>query len=80
VLATLSARPNEAVLFTLMSLKDVTGAWDLAHSLELDDDRTWAELIKGYEKVDPTATLPIHRRLVDHELVNAGASQHGDWR
>ena len=22
----------------------------------------------------------IHRRLVDHELVNAGASQHGDWR
>ncbi len=28
-----------------------------------------------YEKIDSTATLPIHQRLVENELVEAGA-QH----
>jgi hypothetical protein len=31
--------------------------------------------VKAYESVDPVAVLPIHRRLVENELVEAGA-QH----
>lgn len=76
VMATLSQRPDDAVLFALVTLKDVNRAWDLAQSLALDDDRTWAELIEAYEKIDPIATLPIHRRLVEHELVEAGAQHY----
>lgn len=76
VITTLSQRPDEAVLFTLSTLRDVTRAWDLAHSLALDTDRTWAELIKAYEKVDPIATLPIHRRLVERERIEAGVQHY----
>lgn len=72
---TLSKRPDDAVLFTLLTSKDVNRAWGLANSLTLDTDRTWAELFKAYEKVDPVATLPIHRRLVERELIEAG-EQH----
>jgi uncharacterized Zn finger protein len=32
--------------------------------------------VKAYEKVDPIATLPIHRRLVENELVEAGAQHY----
>lgn len=59
------------------TLNDPGFAWNLAHSLALDSDQTWSELVKAYEKVDPIATLPIHQRLVENELVEAGA-QH--WR
>lgn len=76
VMATLSSSPSDAVLFTLLTLKDVTRAWGLALSLALDDDRTWAELIKSYEKIDPLATLPIYRRLVESELVRADAQHY----
>lgn len=76
VIATLASRPNEAVLFALLTLKDVHFAWDLAHSLTLDNDHTWNELIKAYEKVDALAVLPIHERLVDNELVEAGAQHY----
>lgn len=76
VMATLSDRPPEAVLFALLTLKDVRRAWDLAHALELDDDRTWSDLIKAYEKVDPVATLPVHQRLVERELVEAGVRHY----
>jgi hypothetical protein len=76
VMATLSTSPDDAVLFALLTLKDVNRAWALAQSLALDNDRTWTELIKAYEKVDPIATLPIHRRLVEHELVDPGAQHY----
>lgn len=76
VVATLAASPSDAVLFVLLTLKDVEFAWDLAHSLALDSDHTWGELIKAHEKVDPMAALPIHQRLVENELVNAGAQHY----
>lgn len=33
-------------------------------------------MIKAYEKVNPTAVLPIDRRLVEHQLVNASAQHY----
>lgn len=79
VLATLANRPRDAVLFALMTLKDVQFAWELAHSLALDCGQTWSELAKAYEKVDRLAVLPIHQRLVEGELVEAEPSTTG-WQ
>lgn len=77
VAATLAAaNPSEAVLFALLTLNDAAGAWELAHSLALDSEHTWAELIKAYEKIDQLAVLPIHQRLVENELLNAGAQHY----
>ena len=76
VLSSLSAIPRDAVLFALLTLKEPTFAWELAHSLALDSDQTWNELVKAYEKIDPLATLPIHRRLVETALVEAGAQHY----
>jgi hypothetical protein len=76
VVATLAASPSDAVLFALITLKDPEFAWNLAHSLALDSDHTWSELVKVYEKVDPLAVLPIHQRLVENELVEAGAQHY----
>lgn len=76
VLATLTNRPEQAVLFALGTLHDPHLAWNLASNLRTDDDHTWAEVIKAYEKVDPLATLPIHQRLVEHELVATGAQHY----
>lgn len=76
VMTTLAASPSDAVLFALLGLKEPALAWDLAHSLALDSDSTWNELVKVYEKVDPLAVLPIHRRLVEHELVDADAMHY----
>ncbi len=76
VVATLAASPSDAVLFALLTLKDVQFAWNLADTLTLDNDRTWNELIKAYEKVDPLAVLPIHQRLVETELVQTGAQHY----
>jgi hypothetical protein len=77
VAATLAATsPSDAVLFTLLTLKDAQAAWHLAHSLTLDSDHAWAEVAKAYGKVDPLAVLPIHQRLVEHELVEAGAQHY----
>lgn len=76
VVATLAASPNDAVLFALLSLKEPRFAWKLAHSLALDSNHTWSELVKAYEKVDPLAVLPIHQRLVENELVEAGAQHY----
>ncbi|MBF4162758.1 DUF6880 family protein [Nocardioides acrostichi] len=76
VVATLAASPRDAVLFALLTLKEPEFAWNLAHSLALDSDHTWSELVKAYEKVDPIATLPIHQRLVENELVEAGAQHY----
>lgn len=76
VVATLAASPRDAVLFALLTLKDAGFAWNLAHSLALDSDNTWSELLKAYEKIDPIPTLPIHQRLVENELVEAGAQHY----
>jgi hypothetical protein len=76
VLATLASAPADAVLFVLLTLKDARLAWDLAHSLHLDDDRAWHELIKAYEKIDPLAVLPIHTRFVEKDLVYADAQRY----
>lgn len=76
LVATLASSPSDAVLFALLTLKDVQFAWSLAHSLALESDHTWSELIKAYEKVDPLAVLPIHQRLVVNELVEAGAQHY----
>ncbi len=72
----LAASPRDAVLFALLSLKDVPFAWELAQSLGLDDDRTWSDLVKAYEKVDPVAVLPVLNRLVLSELVETGAQHY----
>lgn len=76
VVATLATSPRDAVLFALLTLKEPELAWKLAHSLALDSDDTWSELVKAYEKVDAIATLPIHQRLVENELVEAGAQHY----
>ena len=76
VVTTLAASPTDAVLFALLTLKEPEFAWNLAHSLALDSDHTWSELVTAYEKVDPLAVLPIHQRLVENELVEAGAQHY----
>jgi hypothetical protein len=76
VMERLAVSPRDAVLFALLSLKDAEYAWQLAHSLALDDDRTWSDLVKAYEKVDPLAVLPVLNRLVLRELVETGAQHY----
>lgn len=76
VMAELKASPRDSVLFALLTLNDTEYAWNLAHSLDLDDDATWAELVKAYEKIDPLAVLPIHRRLAENELIEARARNY----
>jgi len=76
VLAILATRPDQAVLFALHTLKDPHLAWKQAAALRLDDDHTWAEVAQAYEPIDALAVLPIHRRLVEHELVAAGVQHY----
>jgi hypothetical protein len=76
VVATLASSPRDAVLFALLTLKEPQFAWNLAHSLALDSDHAWAELVNAYEKIDPLAVLPVHQRLVENELVEAGAQHY----
>ncbi len=72
----MAARPRDAVLFALLTLKDASLAWDLAHTLGLEDDRTWNDLVKAYEKIDPLAVLSVMTRLVQNELVTADAQHY----
>lgn len=76
VVATLTASPRDAVLFALLTLRDVQFAWNLARSLGLDDGRTWSDLAKAYENVDALAVLPVLTRLVENELTEAGAQHY----
>jgi len=76
VVATLATSPSNAVLFALLTLKDAQFAWNLAHSLALDDDGTWRQLAGAYEKVHPLAVLPVLTRLVENELTEAGAQHY----
>ena len=63
-------------MFALLTLKDVPLAWQLAHSLGLDDERTWGDLVKAYEKLDPLAVLPVLTRLVENDLTEADARNY----
>jgi hypothetical protein len=74
--ARLAASPRDAVLFVLMTLKDVRSAWDLAHSLGLEDNRVWSDLVKSYEKVEPLAVLPVLNRLAEGDLGTANAQNY----
>lgn len=76
VMAELATRPADAVLFALLTLREVELAWRLAHEVDLGDARVWNELIKAYEKIDPIAVLPIRRALVKAELVHTGAQHY----
>ena len=64
------------MLFSIGTLNDPRLAWEQAVALGLNEDRVWSELANAYEPVDPLAVLPIHRRLVEHELVNADAHHY----
>lgn len=67
VLARLAASPHHAVAFARSALGDLHLAWNLAHSLNLTDGRTWSDLATAYAKVDPLA-------------VRAGAGRPGHGR
>ncbi|MGZ8769833.1 MAG: DUF6880 family protein [Aeromicrobium sp.] len=72
----LATNPRDAVLFTLLSLKDVQFAWDLAHSLGLQAADAWERFATAYEKVDPLAVLPVLTDLVEDELTEADAHRY----
>jgi hypothetical protein len=76
VMATLQARPRDAVRFAMHALGDLPLAWELADSFGLEDNRTWSDLAKVYEVVDPVAVLPVHTRLVERELETADAQNY----
>ena len=76
VIATLATRPDQSVLFSISTLHDPRLAWEQAHALGLDNDLVWVELVKAYEKIDPLAVLPVHQRLVEHELVTTDARHY----
>lgn len=76
VLDALKATPSDAVMFVLRTLNEPGQAWELAHELALDDDRTWSKLLNVYGTIDPVATIPVHQRLVAHELGDAGAQHY----
>lgn len=77
VFARLAAMPpRDTVVFALTHLKDIPLAWKVAHNLGLDDDRTWSDLAKAYEKFDPLAVLPVHTELVGKELAEPDARHY----
>jgi hypothetical protein len=76
VVAAVAASPREAVLFALLTRKEVQFAWKLAYSLGLDSDDVWERLATAYERVDPLAVLRVLAQLVDNELTEAGAQHY----
>lgn len=76
VMAALRARPREAVSFALHDLDDVHLAWQLAHSLTLDDPGLWESLANRYEQVDPLAVVPLYSRQVRAHLEHADAQHY----
>lgn len=75
VMATLAPHPYDAVTFAL-TMRDPRLAWQLAHSLGLEEDRGWHDLANAYENIDPLAVLPVHARLVEHDLETADAQNY----
>jgi hypothetical protein len=78
VMQRLATNPQDAVLFALLHLRDVRLAWELAHSLALDDDDAWRRVAAEYESIDRLAVLPILGRLVEADLQVAGAQHYRD--
>ena len=76
VMDLLNQRPREAVSFALHTLDDVRLAWELAHSLDLDEPGLWGTLADRYEKVDPLAVVPLHTRQVLDHLEHADAQHY----
>ena len=76
VIERLATNPRDAVLFALLTLKDVQFAWDQAHSIGLHDADAWERLVKAYEKIDPLAVLPVLTELVENELMEADAHRY----
>ena len=76
VMDLLNQRPREAVSFALHTLDDVQLAWDLSHSLGLDEPGLWGTLADRYEKVDPLAVVPLHTRQVLDHLEHADAQHY----
>lgn len=72
VMTALAASPRDAVAFALRILDDPVLAWHLAHSLGLSDAGTWSDLLTAYGRIDPLATVPMHRQLVESELTHTG--------
>lgn len=72
----LRAHPRDAVLFALLSLEDAAFAWQLAHSLGLEDGDTWSRLVTAYQQVDPIAVLGPLRMLVQTDLDHTGAQHY----
>jgi hypothetical protein len=72
----LSSQPRDAVLFALLTLKDLPRAWQLAHELKLADTDTWSRLATAYEKVDALAVLPVLERLARADLIEADAKRY----
>lgn len=68
--------PREAVSFALNTLDDVQLAWELAHSLGLDEPGLWEAVATRYEQVDPLAVVPIHVRQVLAHLEHADAQRY----
>jgi len=76
VMTSLQRQPREAVSFALHSLGDACLAWDLAHSLGLDEPGLWATLADRYETIDPLAVVPVHTRQVLADLEHADAQRY----
>jgi tetratricopeptide (TPR) repeat protein len=76
VMSTLARWPREAVRFARTGLKDASLAWRLAHDLGLDCLEEWEALVKDYQKIDPLATLQIHRELVENALQVANTRRY----
>ena len=66
----LSPHPREggAIRTTLPQRRSAGG--NLAHRLGLQDDRTWSDLAKAYEKLDLIAVLPVYTGLIERELTD----------
>lgn len=73
---TLETSPRDAVLFALLTLRDVRRAWELANTLQLTDGDTWERVVTAYSKIDPLAVLPVHARLVESLLIDANAQNY----
>ena len=71
VVAALAASPRDAVLFALLTLKEVQLAWDLAHSLGLDSDDVWERAGQGVREGRPD------RRAADPRTGSSTASWRG---
>lgn len=76
VATALSTHPREAVSFALRTLDNVPLAWELAHTLGLDEPELWGTLASRYEAIDPLAVVPIHTEQVLIDLEQADAKRY----